>query len=66
MRSSLNFDDLSNSFHFSGWDTNGRGLLLYQKFLFSVGLPILPVALRVHVPFLPIVISQKKASSFFC
>jgi 1-acyl-sn-glycerol-3-phosphate acyltransferase len=38
-----------------GWDTNGKGLLLYQKFLFSVGLPIVPLALKVHVPLLPVV-----------
>jgi len=36
-----------------GWDTNAhRGILMYNKFLFSLGYPILPVALRVRVPLL--------------
>jgi len=38
-----------------GWDTNCKtGILLYQKFLFSLGKPIVPVALKVHIPFLPL------------
>jgi len=38
-----------------GWDSNGKvGLMLYQKFLFSLGKPIIPVALKVRVLFLPL------------
>jgi len=38
-----------------GWDTNGKvGLLLYQKFLFSMAIPIQPVAMRVRVGGLPL------------
>ena len=33
------------------WDTNGRvGTLLFQKFLFSLGVSVQPVALRVSIP----------------
>jgi hypothetical protein len=35
-----------------GWDNTGRrGLLLYQRFLFSLDRPILPVSLSARVPF---------------
>lgn len=37
-----------------GWDTNGKGLLIYQKFLFGLKLPVVPIALSVRVPFAPI------------
>jgi len=38
-----------------GWDTNGKkGLMIYQKFLFSLGKPVHPVALTVDVPILPL------------
>lgn len=38
-----------------GWDTNTKtGLMVYQKFLFSLGKPILPVALRAWVPLIPV------------
>jgi 1-acyl-sn-glycerol-3-phosphate acyltransferase len=38
-----------------GWDTSGKvGLLVYQKFLFGLGKDVLPVAIKVRVPFLPI------------
>lgn len=32
-----------------GWDTNGLGLLRYQKFMFSLGKPVVPAALSVKV-----------------
>jgi len=39
-----------------GWDTNGKkGLLLFQKFLFSVGRSIQPVAIRCSIPLLPMI-----------
>eukprot|EP01112_Ceratiomyxa_fruticulosa_P023356 TRINITY_DN888_c0_g1_i3.p1 TRINITY_DN888_c0_g1~~TRINITY_DN888_c0_g1_i3.p1 ORF type:complete len:297 (+),score=46.04 TRINITY_DN888_c0_g1_i3:119-1009(+) len=42
-------------FFAEGWDTNGRvGLMIYQKFLFSLGKPVHPVALDVRVPILPL------------
>jgi 1-acyl-sn-glycerol-3-phosphate acyltransferase len=47
-----------------GWDTNGTGLLIYQKFLFSLGLTVLPVALKVNVLGLPLV-PGKLGSSIF-
>lgn len=47
-----------------GWDTNGTGLLIYQKFLFSLGFTVLPVALKVHVLGLPLV-PGKLGSSIF-
>jgi 1-acyl-sn-glycerol-3-phosphate acyltransferase len=34
-----------------GWDTNGKGLLRYQRFLFGMKLPVLPTAISVSVPF---------------
>jgi 1-acyl-sn-glycerol-3-phosphate acyltransferase len=37
-----------------GWDTNGKGTLIYQKFLFSLQKPILVCSLKSRVPFLPI------------
>lgn len=37
-----------------GWDTNGKGLLVYQRYMFSVVEHIVPCALRVSVPFAPI------------
>lgn len=38
-----------------GWDTNGKtGLLQYQKWLFSLDKEILPVAIKVSVPWLPL------------
>lgn len=37
-----------------GWDTNGKALLRYQQFLFSLDKPVLPAALSVSVPFAPI------------
>jgi len=38
-----------------GWDTNGKvAILQFQKFLFSLGVPVIPAALRVYVPFVPI------------
>jgi len=41
-----------------GWDTKGDvGLLMFNKFLFSLDLPVVPVSLRVHIPFLPLSIS---------
>lgn len=37
-----------------GWDTNGKGLLRYQQFMFSLGKAVLPAALKVRVGlFLP-------------
>lgn len=58
----------------SGWDTSGEvGVLLYQKFLFSLAIPVQPAALRVTVPFLPLVPSKLGTSVlaevmwlFFC
>jgi len=38
-----------------GWDTSGSvGVLQFQRFLFSVGKPIHPVALSARVPLLPL------------
>lgn len=38
-----------------GWDCNGKvGLLVYQKFLFSLGKTITPVAMTAHIPYLPL------------
>jgi hypothetical protein len=38
-----------------GWDSTGQvGLMLYQRYLFSLGKPVWPVALRTSVPFLPL------------
>ncbi len=38
-----------------GWDSTGRvGLMLYQRYLFSLGKPVWPVALRTNIPFLPL------------
>jgi hypothetical protein len=38
-----------------GWDSTGRvGLMLYQRFLFSLNKPVWPVALRTSIPVLPI------------
>eukprot|EP01114_Cavostelium_apophysatum_P010439 TRINITY_DN2414_c0_g1_i1.p1 TRINITY_DN2414_c0_g1~~TRINITY_DN2414_c0_g1_i1.p1 ORF type:complete len:310 (+),score=46.12 TRINITY_DN2414_c0_g1_i1:164-1093(+) len=37
-----------------GWDTNGKqGVLIFQKFLFSLGYPIMPVATQISIPWLP-------------
>jgi hypothetical protein len=38
-----------------GWDNNGRGLMVYQKYCFSLGVKIVPTALSVRIPFLPLV-----------
>ncbi|KNC54444.1 ancient ubiquitous protein 1 [Thecamonas trahens ATCC 50062] len=38
-----------------GWDTNGRCLLRFNRFVFSVGVPVVPVALSAAVVGLPLV-----------
>ena len=42
-----------------GWDTSGKyGTLIFQKFLFSLNVPIALVSIKASVPFLPIQISK--------
>ena len=49
-----------------GWDSNGRvGIMQYQKFLFSLGIPVQPVALKVSIPWLPMIEASKLGTSIF-
>jgi hypothetical protein len=37
-----------------GWDCNGTALMQFNRYLFGVGMPVLPVAMNVYIPLLPV------------